>query len=180
MVYIDSFDSPIGRMTMAGDGEALIGLWFDGQKYDRALIKDCETEAAELPVFDLTKKWLGIYFNGEMPDFTPPFKLSGSPFRQLIGSIMLEIPYGSVMTYGEIAAVAAARMGRDRMSAQAVGGAVGHNPISVIVPCHRVVGSDGSLTGYAGGVEKKVWLLRNEGIKPEGLGLYVPVKGTAL
>ena len=162
MDYTHHCDSPLGGITLASDGEALTGLWFQGQKYDRSTLAD-EHEPRDLPVFRETARWLDLYFAGETPDFTPPLKLRGSPFRQAVWEILLTIPRGSVTTYGEIAAHIAAQRGLEHMSAQAVGGAVGHNPVSIIVPCHRVVGADGSLTGYAGGIERKAWLLALEG-----------------
>lgn len=139
---------------MASDGESLCGLWFDGQKYFASTVKG-ETEDKTLPVFEQTKKWLDIYFSGNEPDFMPKLSLNGSEFRKAVWDILLKIPYGSVMTYGEIAKILAKQRGVAKMSAQAVGGAVGHNPISIIVPCHRVVGTNGNLTGYAGGIDKK-------------------------
>ena len=132
-----------------------------------------------LTIFEKTERWLDIYFQGKEPDFQPPFSFScGSKFQQEVWKILLSIPYGKTMTYGEIAACIAKQRGLTRMSAQAVGGAVGHNPISIIVPCHRVVGTDGSLTGYAGGIDKKVGLLKLEHADMEQF--YVPKKGTAL
>ena len=161
MIYVSYYKSPIGNITMASDGESLCGLWFDGQKYFASTVKG-ETEDKLLPVFEQTKEWLDIYFSGNEPDFTPKLSLNGSEFRKAVWDILLTIPYGSVMTYGEIAKIMAKQRGVAKMSAQAVGGAVGHNPISIIVPCHRVVGTDGSLTGYAGGIEKKRQLLTLE------------------
>lgn len=162
MDYTQEYGSPLGPVTLASDGEALTGLWFAGQKYDRSTLSD-ENEQRDLPVFRETARWLDRYFAGDAPDSTPPLKLRGSPFRQAVWEILLTIPRGSVTTYGEIAAHIAAQRGLEHMSAQAVGGAVGHNPVSIIVPCHRVVGADGSLTGYAGGIERKAWLLALEG-----------------
>lgn len=161
MDYTYPYNSPLGRMTLAGDGDALTGLWFDGQKHYAETLPP-EHEEKPLPVFCLTVKWLDIYFSGKEPDFTPPLRLSTTPFRRTVCEIMLTIPYGSTMTYGEIAVLAAKRMGSERTSARAVGGAVGHNPISIIIPCHRVVGSSGSLTGYAGGLDRKNRLLELE------------------
>lgn len=158
MDYIYHYESPIGMITMASDGETLIGLWFDGQKY----FGDSLGEAYEkkmLPIFEQTINWLDIYFSGGIPDFTPALTMRTTEFRKNVWNIMLSIPYGETMTYGEIAKKL------QSMSAQAVGGAVGHNSISLIIPCHRVVGSDGSLTGYAGGIDKKIKLLALEGIK---------------
>ena len=178
MNYIHHYNSSLGGITMASDGEALTGLWFDGQKYFAVNLAK-EHEEKILPVFEATDRWLDIYFHGKEPDFLPPFSFScGSEFRQEVWKILLSIPYGKTMTYGEIAACIAKKRGLTRMSAQAVGGAVGHNPISIIVPCHRVVGTDGSLTGYAGGIEKKVSLLKLEHTDMEQF--YVPKKGTAL
>ncbi|MCQ2500415.1 MAG: methylated-DNA--[protein]-cysteine S-methyltransferase [Lachnospiraceae bacterium] len=173
-IYICCYDSPLGKMILASDGTFLTGLWFEGQKYACALVNqavaegkpvvkvDEEQHADSLRIFNQTKCWLDLYFSGVCPDFTPPLKVEGSAFRQLIAEIMLTISYGQTMTYGEIGKIAAERLGKKTMSAQAVGGAVGHNPISLIIPCHRVVGSDGSLTGYAGGIDKKRALLELE------------------
>ena len=162
MEYTSHYDSPLGGITLSSDGEALLGLWFDGQKrFASTLAPDHEERA--LPVFDLAKRWLEVYFSGRDPGFTPPLRMESTPFRRAVWDILLTIPFGRTMTYGEIAAGLARRNGLLRMSAQAVGGAVGHNPISLIVPCHRVVGADGSLTGYAGGLERKRFLLALEG-----------------
>ena len=161
MDYIYHYDSPLGGITLSSDGEALTGLWFDGQKYFGDTL-DAEQEKKKLPVFEQTAEWLDIYFSGKKPDFTPPLSMKTTPFRKAVWEIMLAIPYGQTMTYGRIAEKIAAQRGLPHMSAQAVGGAVGHNSISLIIPCHRVVGTDGSLTGYAGGIEKKEWLLAME------------------
>ena len=178
MEYIHHYKSPLGGITMASDGKALTGLWFDGQKYFAVTLSK-EHEEKMLPVFEETDRWLDIYFQGKEPDFLPLVLFPcGSEFRQEVWQILLSIPYGKTMTYGEIAAYIAKQRGLTRMSAQAVGGAVGHNPISIIVPCHRVVGIDGSLTGYAGGIDKKVKLLEYEHMNMEQF--YVPKKGTAL
>ncbi|NPD90858.1 methylated-DNA--[protein]-cysteine S-methyltransferase [Xylanibacter muris] len=160
MEYIRHYTSPIGEMTMASNGEALTGLWFDGQKYfaDTLCSKHYERN---LPVFTQTCRWLDIYFSGKSPGFIPPLLMKTTDFRKRIWEILLTIPFGQTMTYGEIAGIIARKSGKN-MSAQAVGGAVGHNSISLIIPCHRVIGSDGSLTGYAGGMEKKKWLLEME------------------
>lgn len=161
MNYIKYTDSPLGRILLASDGEALTGLWFDGQKYcGVGLAADCAER--ELDVFVLAERWLAVYFGGEMPDFTPPLHLRGTAFRQKVWQQLCGIPFGAVTTYGAIAAEIAEAEGQDTMSAQAVGGAVGHNPVSLIVPCHRVIGANGSLTGYAGGIERKLWLLKHE------------------
>ena len=161
MDYMHHFRSPIGGVTMASDGEALTGLWFDGQKYFADTPSERHEEKA-LPVFEQADLWLTTYFGGVAPDFTPPIRFRAGAFREEVWRILLTIPFGKTMTYGQIAGALARRRGLCTMSAQAVGGAVGHNPISLIVPCHRVVGADGSLTGYAGGLEKKRWLLEME------------------
>jgi len=159
--YINHYHSSLGSITLASDGEALTGLWFDRQKhFPNKLISESTEE--ELPIFTQAIKWLNTYFGGKAPDFTPPISLTATPFRKAVYEILLTIPYGQTMTYGEIANIIAEQNGIERMSAQAVGGAVGHNPISIIVPCHRVVGADGSLTGYAGGLDKKIELLKLE------------------
>ena len=163
MIYIDRYKSPLGGITIAGNGEALTGLWFDGQKYFGDTLP-AYYEEKELPVFEQTKRWLDIYFQGKEPDFIPELSLETTPFRKAVWEIMLTIPYGQTMTYGQIADRIAGQNGVAKMSAQAVGGAVGHNSISIIVPCHRVVGTNGSLTGYAGGIDKKVKLLTLENV----------------
>lgn len=176
MQYTCHYDSPLGAITLASDGEALTGLWFDGQKYFAdTLAKD--HEAKEIEIFRQTKKWLDIYFSGKAPDFTPKLNMICSDFRKAVWEVMLSIPYGHTMTYGEIAVKIAKERGLERMSAQAVGGAVGHNSISLIIPCHRVVGTNGSLTGYAGGIDKKIWLLEHEGVAMDGL--FRPKHSTA-
>ena len=177
MQYIGTYRSPLGGITMAASGEGLTGLWFDGQKYFGANL-DQSLREEEVPVFVETRKWLDCYFQGREPDFLPALALDGPPFRMAVWKLLLKIPYGKTTTYGALAKSVAAQRGLDHMSAQAVGGAVGHNPISIIVPCHRVVGADGSLTGYAGGLEKKVNLLTLEGT--DMTGLFIPKRGTAL
>ena len=161
MNNIFHYTSPIGGITLASDGEALTGLWFDGQKYFPNKLVDESTEA-ELPIFTQTCNWLDIYFSGKEPSFTPLISQRTTPFRKAVYDILLTIPYGQTITYGGVARILAERQGVERMSAQAVGGAVGHNPIGIIIPCHRVVGTDGRLTGYAGGLDKKVALLKLE------------------
>lgn len=168
MQYTNYYCSPIGKMLLAADGTNLTGLWFEGGKFYDAVL-DSEHEEKELPVFETVKKWLDIYFTGKNPDFTPPVHLQDSPFRILVWNILKEIPYGQTITYKDIANRVAAEKGLPRMSAQAVGGAVAHNPVSIIIPCHRVIGSDGSLTGYAGGIDKKVKLLQYEGVSVDYL-----------
>ena len=177
MEYIHHYDSPLGGITIASDGKALTGLWFDGQKYFADTL-DRDHEEKALPVFDQADRWLDIYFSGHEPGFTPPIHMKTTPFRRAVWEILLTIPFGRTMTYGEIAARIAEQNGLRRMSAQAVGGAVGHNAVSLMIPCHRVVGADGSLTGYAGGIDRKVKLLSLE--KTDMSSLYIPRKGTAL
>lgn len=161
MDYIHHYDSSLGGITLASDGNALIGLWFDGQKYYADTL-DNDHEEKSLPIFDQADKWLDIYFSGKDPAFTPQLTMRGTPFRKTVWEILLKIPFGQTMTYGEIADRISKQNGHSRMSAQAVGGAVGHNPISLIIPCHRVIGADGSLTGYAGGIDRKIKLLSLE------------------
>ncbi len=163
MTYIYHYASPLGGITMASNGTELIGLWIDGQKHFSATLKGKIVEKS-LPIFDETSKWLDLYFGGKKPGFIPPLLITGTPFQKAVAEIMLSIPYGQTVTYGEIADEIAVQMCIPQMSAQAVGGAVAHNPISIIVPCHRVVGANGNLTGYAGGIDKKIWLLKSEGI----------------
>lgn len=177
MFYICKYKSPIGGITLASDGQALTGLWFDGQKYFADNLPKDHTEK-KLPVFLQTINWLDIYFSGKKPDFTPPLSMNGiSLFRKRVWEIMLDIPFGQFSTYGQIAAKIAGETGK-KVSSQAVGGAVGHNSISLIIPCHRVVGSNGSITGYAGGIDKKIYLLNLEGA--DAAKLFIPKKGTAL
>lgn len=161
MEYTHYYDSPLGRIMLAADGEALTGLWFEGQKYFADKLEP-DHEEKDLPVFGRAKQWLAIYFDGKAPDFTPPLSLKGTPFQKEVWEILLTVPFGQTTTYAEIAKEIARRRGLRSMSAQAAGNAVSHNPISLIIPCHRVLGSDGSLTGYAGGLEKKEWLLAME------------------
>ena len=162
MEYIHNYQSPLGPMIMASDGEFLIGLWFERQKHFADCLLD-EYEEKLLPVFEQTEEWLDIYFSGKEPAFSPPLKMKTTEFRKAVWSIMLSIPYGKTMTYGEIADKIARQKNIPKMSAQAVGGAVGHNCIALIIPCHRVVGTNGKLTGYAAGIDKKLKLLQLEG-----------------
>jgi len=164
MQFISHYDSPLGDITLASDGKALIGLWLEGQRYFAGTL-DKEVEIRDLEIFRQTKHWLDIYFGGKEPDFTPELRMICSDFRRAVWEIMLTIPYGQTMTYGEIAAKIAKERGVSKMSAQAVGGAVGHNAISLIIPCHRVIGANGNLTGYGGGIDKKIWLLEHEKTK---------------
>lgn len=164
MTYTTTQDSPLGRLRLAADETGLTGIWFEDGKYALEGLDPDHVEQ-ETPVLAETRHWLEEYFSGKVPAFLPPLHPAGSPFRQAVWKLLLEIPYGQTTTYGALAAQLAKQQGRDRMSAQAVGGAVGHNPISILIPCHRVVGTDGSLTGYAGGLERKRFLLRLEGIQ---------------
>ena len=164
MYYKTMYPSPVGKITLACDGKSLVGLWLEGQKYFGGSIAGQMTENDDFPVFDDTKKWLDRYFNGEKPAISGlSLAPAGSAFRQSVWRLLCEIPYGETTTYGRLAAKLATSMNLGSMSAQAVGGAVGHNPVSLIIPCHRVVGADGSLTGYAGGLEVKAALLELEG-----------------
>jgi len=167
MEYTYHYSSPLGGILLAGEGAALTGLWFEGQKYCAdTLSRPCGE--GDLPVFADAARWLDLYFSGQAPDFTPPLAPKGTPFRRAVWDILLTIPYGQTMTYGQIAALLAEERGLSPRAARAVGSAVGHNPISLIIPCHRVVGSGGRLTGYAGGLERKEALLALEGILPRG------------
>lgn len=163
MEYRLHLPSPLGGFTLASDGEALTGLWFDGQKHFGAGLSG-DAREQRLPVFAETERWLKLYFTGAEPDFTPPLRLIGTAFQREVWELLRQIPYGETVSYGALAARIAERRGLARFSAQAVGGAVGRNPISILVPCHRVLGADGSLTGYAGGLEKKAALLGLEGV----------------
>ena len=177
MIFIQHYDSPLGGILLAADETGLTGLWFDGQKF---FARDLPAERVEqnTPTLSEVKRWLDIYFTGKEPDFMPPLHPIGSAFRRSVWDILLRIPYGQTSTYGEIARQLAEKQGHPRIAAQAVGGAVGHNKISIIIPCHRVVGTNGSLTGYAGGIDKKVKLLEWE--HTDMTGLFVPREGTAL
>jgi len=173
MYYSTTHPSSVGLITLASDSTSLVGLWLEGQKYHGQSIPEVMTEKSDLPIFDQAKHWLDRYFAGTKPAIKElPLAPIGSAFRQSVWSILCEIPYGKVITYGEIAKKLGVK------SSQAVGGAVGHNPISIIIPCHRVVGANGSLTGYAGGVQTKIRLLELEGV--DVTKLFLPKKGTAL
>lgn len=179
MMYSTHYSSPLGSIMLASDGDNLVGLWLEGQKYFAATVAEEITERPDLPVFAATQDWLDRYFTGQRPAISDvPLAPEGGAFRKAVWDILCKIPYGEVTTYGEIAKKMAAQMNKVSMSAQAVGGAVGHNPISIIIPCHRVVGANGSLTGYAGGIDKKVKLLELEGV--EMSEFVTPSKGTAL
>ncbi len=179
MYYSTTYQSPLGICTLASDGDKLIGLWLDGQKYHGGSISKEMMEKDDFPVFAAAKKWLDGYFAGQKPVIAElPLAPAGGEFRREVWDILCEIPYGEVVTYGDIAKKMAVKTNKKTMSSQAVGGAVGHNPISIIIPCHRVVGANGSLTGYAGGIGAKIKLLELEGADMSNL--FVPKKGTAL
>ena len=188
MFYTTSYSSPLGPVFMASDGENLVGLWLERQKYFAATVQGAGNKNAsfaelvekpDLPVFIQTKEWLDAYFAKKNPSIKGlPLAPIGGVFRKAVWDILCGIPYGQCITYGEIAKMIAAKMNKKAMSSQAVGGAVGHNPISIIIPCHRVVGAKGNLTGYAGGLDKKIWLLTLEGV--DMTAYYAPKKGTAL
>ena len=177
MLYYKKITSPLGEITLRSDGTALTGLWFAGDKHygDKDII---EAMAKDLPVFSQTEKWLEEYFSGRQPQTQVPLSFLGTPFQKLVWQLLQKIPYGKLVTYTDIAREIAQQKNLKCMSAQAVGGAVGHNPLCLIVPCHRVIGKSGSLTGYAGGIQRKVALLQLEQVDMSKL--TVPTKGTAL
>lgn len=177
MHYSTEYESPLGVLTLASDGNAICGLWIEGQKYHGDTVAEPLVHNDDAPAFDAMRAWLDAYFAGGNPPIAGvPLAPIGTDFRHAVWRILCEIPYGETTSYGEIAQQLKAERGR--ASALAVGGAVGHNPISIIIPCHRVVGADGSLTGYAGGLAKKTWLLEHEGVDMKRL--YMPKRGTAL
>lgn len=159
--YINYYSSPLGNILLSADDGGLTGLWFEQQRHFATFLTGCE-QTANLHVFNEVRCWLDAYFSGRNPDFTPQLHMIGTGFQQSVWRILLTIPYGQTVTYGQIAEKLAAERGVLKMSARAVGSAVGHNHISLIIPCHRVVGSNGNLTGYAGGIERKVALLKIE------------------
>ncbi len=169
MDYTRFISSPVGQLTVASDGHAITGLWLEGQKYYTATLEK-EHEMRDIPVFQLVQDWLNIYFKGKQPEFSLPLAPRGSLFRQNVWNILCEIPYGTVVTYGSIAKQLNESGQGIHTSPRAVGGAVGHNPVSILIPCHRVIGSDGSLTGYAGGIDKKIQLLNLEHVEMGRLG----------
>jgi methylated-DNA-[protein]-cysteine S-methyltransferase len=179
MFYSTTYTSPVGIITLACDGVNLVGLWMKGQKYYGGAISGVMTEKNDIPVFNAARQWLDGYFAGEKPDIsTLPLAPAGGEFSQLVWQILREIPYGKVVTYGDMAKKIALKTNRKSMSSQAVGGAVGHNPISVIIPCHRVVGANGSLTGFAAGVDIKLKLLELENVDVSKF--FIPKNGTVL
>ncbi|WRS28443.1 methylated-DNA--[protein]-cysteine S-methyltransferase [Oscillospiraceae bacterium MB08-C2-2] len=166
MEYTYRIESPVGLLTVASDGESITGLWLEGQQYYAAGLEE-HTEKKELPIFERLQEWLELYFSGKEPDFSLPLAPKGSEYRQAVWKLLLSIPYGTVATYGSLAKQMD-QLEEDRhTSARAVGGAVGHNPISILIPCHRVIGMDGSLTGYAGGIQRKIHLLKLEKVPME-------------
>ncbi len=163
MQYRSKYQSPLGEIMIAADENDIIGLWFVGQKYF-AFNLDKENEEKDVEIIKCAKKWLDIYFSGKNPDFELPLKFIGTNFQKEVWKVISMVPYGKVITYNDIAKKISKEMAVKRMSARAVGKAVGHNPISIIVPCHRVIASNGSLTGYAGGIERKKFLLELENV----------------
>ncbi len=176
MFYTYYYTSPIGKITLASNGTHLTGLWMEGQKYFPSHLPAGKTTTL-LSVFRQTQEWLDAYFKGENPDYLPNIELKDTPFRLAVWEILKHIPYGETVTYKDIAKEVARQNNRQSMSAQAIGGAIGHNPVSIIIPCHRVIGSNGSLTGYAGGIERKIALLKLEGIDT-GKFTLPPLKDT--
>ena len=177
MVYTTEYLSPLGTITLACDEEAIVGLWFNGQKHFGSILPR-QTERQERPLFQDARRWLDVYFSGRAPDHLPPLRYDSTPFRRQVCEIMLTIPYGSTMTYGQIAADGLRGHVRKPLPSGDLGGAVGHNPISLMIPCHRVVGTNGSLTGYGGGIARKVKLLELE--HADMHRFFVPKTGTAL
>lgn len=161
MTFIQHYDSPLGAILLAADDVGLTGLWFEGQKYFAATLPT-EVQTKETPALREGRRWLDLYFAGKEPTTSPPLHLIGTPFRLSVWKILSEIPYGKTTTYGDIAQRLAQERGLPSLSARAVGSAVGRNPISLIIPCHRVIGRNGRLTGYAGGLHRKAYLLAME------------------
>ena len=179
MICTTYYNSPVGKILLASKNNKLIGLWIEGQKYYLGKLKEEIQEKEDEEILVKTRKWLDKYFKGENPNIAElDLEPIGSDFAKSVWKLLCEIPYGQVTTYGEIAKKIAKKMNKDKMSAQAVGGAVGHNPISIIIPCHRVIGTNENLTGYAGGIDKKIKLLNIENVDISKF--YIPAKGTAL
>lgn len=173
MIYKTNYQSPIGNILLASDGKSLVGLWIEKQKYFASSLNTEMVENSDLKVFQDTKNWLERYFSNKKPEITElPLAPAGSDFRKTVWEILCEIPYGKVTTYGEISKKIANQMKKSTMSARAIGGAVGHNPISIIIPCHRVIGANGNLTGYAGGLDLKIKLLEHEGVDTKHILAY--------
>ncbi|MDO4174288.1 MAG: methylated-DNA--[protein]-cysteine S-methyltransferase [Eubacteriales bacterium] len=165
MQWTHTYHSPLGELMLSSDGTRLTGLWFQQQKYFGSTLSP-DAQEGHIPLFDRADAWLDAYFHGENPPLDIPLAPKGSLFQRSVWDILLQIPYGEVTTYGAIAKRLEEQTGK-HASAQAVGGAVGHNPISILIPCHRVVGASGSLTGYAAGLDKKIQLLQLEGVATE-------------
>lgn len=179
MIHASEYQSPVGKLLIASKDNRLIGLWIENQKYYLSNLKEEIQVSDNLEILVKTKKWLERYFSGERPNINElEMNPMGSEFRKSVWKILRSIPYGRVVTYNDIAREIAKKKGIEKMSAQAVGGAVGHNPISIIIPCHRVVGTNGSLTGYAGGIDKKIYLLKHEKVNMDKL--FIPPTGIAL
>lgn len=173
MTYLYRYDSPLGEIWIESNGSALTGLRF-GKEQASVELREISGSSEMCSALEKTIEWLDIYFSGKEPSFTPPLYIEGTPFRKAVLEILRTIPYGKTMTYGEIATIIAREQGVRKMSAQAVGGAVGRNPIGIIIPCHCVVGANGNLTGFAGGIEKKIELLKIENIDMSAF--YIPRK----
>lgn len=154
IMYFAAYDSPVGLLLLQSDGEALTGLWMN---------REGPEQAESCPVLQQAALWLEDYFQGQSQPVVFPLKPEGTSFQKQVWQLLLDIPWGETRTYGDLAGEMARQMGKETMSAQAIGQAVGRNPISILIPCHRVVGAGGKLTGYAGGLERKQWLLRHEG-----------------
>lgn len=181
MYYKTYYTSPIGKLMLASDSSNLVGLWIEGQKFFGDTINEKMIENNNLEIFNKTKSWLDKYFKGKAPKITEiPLAPTGNSFRQSVWEILCKIPYGEIYTYGQIARIIAKEQGKSKMSAQAIGGAVGHNPISIIIPCHRVIGSNGKLTGYAGGIENKIKLLELENHSPKFAGKTIAFPQTQI
>jgi len=179
MYYSANYSSPVGDIVLASDETHIVGLWAKGQKYFGDTVSAEMTENETLPIMLQAKAWLDDYFTGRKPSIDSlPLAPIGNEFRQCVWQLLKEISYGETTTYGELAKKAAVRMKKEKMSARAVGGAVGRNPISIIIPCHRVVGANGSLTGFSGGIDMKIWLLEHEGTDMNGF--FIPKRGTAI
>lgn len=179
MFYICHYSSPMGLITLASQHNKLVGAWIEGQKYFGQIVNATKQEKSNLTIFNQTKKWLDDYFLEKKPSIKQlSLAPQGSAFRHMVWDILTQIPYGEVITYGYIAKQVALKCNKPHMSSQAVGGAVGHNPLSIIIPCHRVIGANGNLTGYAGGIDKKIWLLQHEQVDIQNF--FIPKKGSAI
>lgn len=179
MYCVRTIDSPVGELTLASKDGKLCGLWLAGQKYFMAKLDGSAVESrSDEPIFTAVAEWLAVYFSGENPGPIPPVILEGTSFQNRVWTLLGAIPYGATVTYGQLGAMLVQETGGGKMSSRAVGAAVGHNPISILLPCHRVVGASGSLTGYAGGLQRKLFLLELEGIDTSKF--KIPTTGSAL